>query len=248
MVLVKFDLLSPIRVLDLNELSIVYSDFSHFDPNYIEKRSRVRFLKKLVGEMSRPVMPYEEAREYIATQMVSEYLANRFEPRLHGIIFSSAQTGGGGHNIVLFNGAHSVEADEPGPGFRVRIPPRPGIPQPGTESSKDSLIQTEPQRAIRETELGVEGPTTIDQETPGSHGNSILRLDPQSLKVLAISGVKYEAQALPLNRDHQVSAGAARFYFDIPIAKVTVSRSNENQDQETGQEPVEENTGIQTIS
>ena len=46
-------------------------------------------------------MPHEEAREYIATQIVSEYLANRVEPRLHGIIFSSAQTGGGGHTIVL---------------------------------------------------------------------------------------------------------------------------------------------------
>ena len=115
-VLVKFDLLRPIRVLDLNALSIVYSDFSHFDPKYIEKRSRERFLKELVGEMSRPVMPHEEAREYIATQIVSEYLANRVEPRLHGIIFSSAQTGKGGRNVVLFNGARSVEADEPGPG------------------------------------------------------------------------------------------------------------------------------------
>ena len=106
-VLVKFDLLNPIRVLDLNALSIVYSGFSHFDPNYIEKRSRERFLKGLVGEMSRPVMPDEEAREYIATQIVSEYLANRVEPRLHGIIHGSAQTGGGGRNVVLFNGACS---------------------------------------------------------------------------------------------------------------------------------------------
>ena len=31
--------------------------------SYIEKRSRERFLKELVGEMSRPVMPHEEARE-----------------------------------------------------------------------------------------------------------------------------------------------------------------------------------------
>ena len=45
-VLVKFDLLNQIRILDLNALSIVYSDCSHFDPNYIEKRSRERFLKE----------------------------------------------------------------------------------------------------------------------------------------------------------------------------------------------------------
>ena len=247
-VLVKFDLLSPIRVLDLNELSMVYSDFSHFDPKYIEKRSRERFLKELVGEMSRPVMPHEEAREYIATQIVSEYLANRVEPRLHGIIFSSAQTGGGGHNIVLFNGARSVEADEPGPGLRVRVPRRPGIPQPGTESSKDSLIQTEPQRADGENLRSVEDPTTVDPETQGNHGDSILRLDPQSLKVLAISGVKYESKALPLNRDYKVSVGTVRFHFDVPTSKVTVSRRNQDQDQETGQQPAEVDPKVQTSS
>ena len=239
-VLVKFDLLSPIRVLDLIALSIVYSDFSHFDPKYIEKRSREGFLKELVGEMSRPVMPHEEAREYIATQMVSEYLANRVEPRLHGIIFSSAQTGGGGHNIVLFNGAHSVEADEPGPGFRVRIPPRPGIPQPGTESSKDSLIQTEPQRATAETEPRVEDPTTVEPETQGNHMDSKLSLDWQSLKVLKLFlGSNIKPKPLPLNRDHRVSAGTIRFHFDVSTPKVTIFRRNQDKDQETGQEPVE---------
>ena len=247
-VLVKFDLLNQIRILDLNALSIVYSDFSHFDPNYIEKRSRERFLKELVGEMSRPVMPHEEAREFIATQIVSEYLANRVEPRLHGIIFNSAQTEKGGRNVVLFNGARSVEADEPGPGLRVRIPRRPGIPQPGTESSKDSLIQTEPQRATAETERRVEDPTTVDPETQGNHGNSILRLDPLSLKVLRISGVKYKSNPLPLNRDHHVSAGTIRFHFDVPTPKVTVSRRNQDQDQETGQQPAEVDPKLQTSS
>ena len=212
-VLVKFDLLSPISLLDLEALSYPDSEFSHFDPDYIEKRSRERFLKELVGEMSRPVMPHEEAREYIATQIVSEYLANRVEPRLHGIIFSSAQTEKGGRNVVLFNGARSVEADEPGPGLRVRIPRRPGIPQPGTESSKDSLIQTEPQRATAETERRVEDPTTVDPETQGNHGNSILMLDPQSLKVLKISGVKYKSNSLPLNRDHRVSLAPGKRSF-----------------------------------
>ena len=55
-VLVKFDLLNPISVLDLTELSNLYSDVSHFDPNYIERRSWASFLEQLAGEMSRPVM------------------------------------------------------------------------------------------------------------------------------------------------------------------------------------------------
>ena len=196
-ILVKFDLLNPIRVLDLESLSNPDSEFSHFDPDYIEKRNRERFLKELVREMSRPVMPNEEAREYVATQILSEYLANRVELRLHGIIFSSAQTEKGGRNVMLFNGAYSVEADEPSPGLRVRVPPRPGIPQPGAESGIDSLIQTEPHRAPAGTERSVEDSTTVDPETQAKHGNSILRLDSESLKVLAISGVRYKCKSLP---------------------------------------------------
>ena len=221
-VLVKFDLLNPIRVLDLNALSIVYSDFSHFDANYIEKRSRERFLEELVGEMSRPVMPHEEAQEYIATQVVSEYLANRVEQRLHGIVFSSAQTGKGGHNIVLFNGARSVEAYEPSPGtdLRLRMPQKPGIPRPGNVSSQDLLIQTDLQRADGETERGEKDPTTSDPGTEDSCGHSMLRLDPRSVKVLSISGVKYESKPIPLNRDFSVSGGIVRFHFDVSTPKV----------------------------
>ena len=53
-----------------------------------------------------------------------------------------------------------------------------------------------------------------------------------------MSGVKYESKPLPLNRDHHVSGGTIRFHFDVPTPKVTVFRRNQNQDQETGQEPV----------
>ena len=42
-----------------------------------------------------------------------------------------------------------------------------------------------------------------------------------------MSGVKYESNPLPLNRDHQVSAGTIRFHFDVPTPKVTVSRRNQ---------------------
>ena len=125
---------------------------------------------------------------------------------------------------------------------------QPGIPPLGTESGKDSLIQTEPQRATVETEPSVEDPTTVDPETQGNHGDSILRLDPQSLKILNISGVKYESKPLPLNRDHHVSGGAIRFHFDVPTPKVTVFRRNQYQDQETGQEPVEVDPESETSS
>ena len=228
-VLGKFDLSQPIRILDLHVLSNAYSDVSYFDPDYVEKRSRETFLGEWVREISRPVLPHEEAREYIATQVVSEYLANRIQPSLHGIIFRSSQTGGGGRNLVLFNGHSVVETYEPSPGtsFRAVLPRQPIVPPPGAEPSEDLLIQTEPQRSNGETERGVGGPATSDPETEDNRGDSILRLDAQSVKVLAISGVKYQSESLPLNRDYLVSAGTVRFQFDIPTPKVTVSRKSQ---------------------
>ena len=240
-ILAKFDLLNPVRVLDFKELSSIYSDFRHFDPNYIEKRSRERFLEELAGEISKPIMPHEEAREYIATQIVSEYLANQVELRLHGIIFNSSQTGGTGHNIVLFNGARSVEAYEPQPGtdLRLKMPVKQGIPPPGTNSSQDLVIQSEPQRAVEETDGIKEEHAISDPETQGSRGDSLLRLDPQSLKVLAISGVKYKSHSVPLNRDYHVSASAVEWSFHIPPAKGTVYRRNQDEDQEPEEESVQ---------
>ena len=186
-------------------------------------------------------MPHEEPREYIATQIVSEYLANRFEPRLHGIIFNSAQTGTSGHNVVLFNSACSVEAYKPPPGtsigFRVGIPLRQRIPPRGTESSQGSVIKTETQRAVGETEPSVEDPTNSRPENQGSHRDNMLRLDPQSLKVIKISRVKYEFEPLRLNRDYHVSADPITWTFDIPPAQATIYRRNQDGNYEP-EEPV----------
>ena len=44
----KFEAVRPLRVLDLNMLSEVYSEISYFDSNYREKRNRDEFLKELV--------------------------------------------------------------------------------------------------------------------------------------------------------------------------------------------------------
>ena len=76
------------------------------------------------------------------------------------------------------------------------------------------------------------------------HGDSILRLDRQSLKVLRVSGVKYDSE--PLNVDHYVSLDPIGVRFASPTAKVTVFRRH--QYQETGQVPVEVEPDIQTSS
>ena len=59
--------------------------------------------------MARPVMPDDEAVEYLPTQAVADFLATMNEPRLDGIVFPSAQTKAG-RNVVLFHQAARVEA------------------------------------------------------------------------------------------------------------------------------------------
>ena len=105
----KFELLTTIRLLDLDALAGVYAGGSIFDPDYIERKGRAAFFRHLVSEISRPVMPQDEGLEYLSTQAVAEYLAQKTNPRIDGIIFRSSQTGGEGRNLVLFNHACVVE-------------------------------------------------------------------------------------------------------------------------------------------
>ena len=65
------------RLLDFDVLSEVYVEGSYFDLDYKAHTRRAAFLKRLVHEISRPVMPQDETREYVATQVVAEFLAIR---------------------------------------------------------------------------------------------------------------------------------------------------------------------------
>jgi hypothetical protein len=62
--------------------------------------------------MSRPVTPSDEDFQYLPTQAVAEYMSEKIEPRLDGLIFASSQRGGTGENVVLFRRAATVEPDD----------------------------------------------------------------------------------------------------------------------------------------
>lgn len=104
----QFQIIRKIRLLDLNILSQIYVKGSCFDPEFNERLGRAAFLKHLVGEMTKPVMPDEETFEYLPTQVTAEYLAEKVKPRLDGIIFNSSQTQGQGQNIILFQNSCRV--------------------------------------------------------------------------------------------------------------------------------------------
>ena len=123
----KFELLRSVKLLDLEALTEIWNiDASHFDPDYYKLEGRVASLRSLAQEICRPVMPQDEAFEYLPSQAVAEYLANKLNTPLDGIIFRSSQTGGAdhdgaGHNVVLFNRACGVEPDDLPKGTEVEV-------------------------------------------------------------------------------------------------------------------------------
>ena len=79
-VVAKFELLRPMRLLDLDALTEIYVEVSHFDPDYVTHTGRAAFLRSLAHEICRPIMPQDEAFEYLPSQAVAEYLANKLGP------------------------------------------------------------------------------------------------------------------------------------------------------------------------
>lgn len=103
----KFGITRALRLLDLTALKDVHVTGSIFDPSLKRRLERAAFLGTLEGRMARPVMPDDEAIDYLPTQVVADFLATMNEPRLDGIVFPSAQTSVG-RNVVLFHHAAKV--------------------------------------------------------------------------------------------------------------------------------------------
>jgi hypothetical protein len=104
----KFIIERPLKLLDVAALKSVTTPGSIFDPKYVRQLQRANFLKILSDRISSPVMPHEEAIEYLPTQAVADYLA--IEAKLDGIIFPSVQVGQESSNVVLFHHASRVAA------------------------------------------------------------------------------------------------------------------------------------------
>jgi hypothetical protein len=104
----RFDIVRPLRLLDLTALSNVRVDGSIFDPKYSGALERAMFLSSLSGRITKPVMPDDEAFDYLSTQAIADFLATTFTPALEGIVYPSVQAQGTALNIVLFHKAARV--------------------------------------------------------------------------------------------------------------------------------------------
>ena len=87
----RFEVIRPLRLLDLEALTHIYEARSYFDASYEQSAARLSFLRALGERVSRPVLPEDEEFDYLPAQAIAEYLSSH--RKLDGIVFHSAQTG-----------------------------------------------------------------------------------------------------------------------------------------------------------
>lgn len=103
----RFDIIRPLRLLDVDALALIRTTKEWLDPSHLEECQRVEFFKSLSRRITRPVMPDDEHLEYLITQVIAEYLAVHHQ--LDGMLYNSVQASEARANIVLFPHAISVE-------------------------------------------------------------------------------------------------------------------------------------------
>jgi len=119
-VLGKFEIIRDIHLLDFDILTKVYVKGSYFDPKYLSQLQKAAFLRSLTTELIKPVMPNDEVFEYLPTQIIAEFLSEKIDPPIDGVIFNSSQTGTG-KNVVLFNHSCKTEPYELPSGTEVSV-------------------------------------------------------------------------------------------------------------------------------
>lgn len=115
----RFEIIRPLKLLDLVALRSIFVKGSIFDPTYLARAKKAAFLSTLGDQATKPVMPGDEPFEYLVTQAIADYLANLDEPKLDGIIYRSVQDGKAKKNIVLFHKAAGVKPLDVPPGTEI---------------------------------------------------------------------------------------------------------------------------------
>ncbi len=203
-VVAKFAITRPLRLLDLTALDAVQDGGSIFDPSLKSRLERVAFLRSLGQLMTRAVMPDDEAFDYLPTQAIADFLAAENEPRFDGIIFGSAQSKKGS-NVVLFHKAACVEAMELPKGTEIDVHTgygtedgwetdywvREGTPKAGTPVSKDET----------DSLTSFVSHFGLSYGADDDYLDTALRVDPSSIEVHHVNSVKVYSTRFTVSRD-----------------------------------------------
>jgi len=193
----KFEVIRPLRILDLTALSSIKNDLDYFHPNFMERQAYARFIQGFHEEIKRSVIPGRETLEYLPTQVVAEYLWTREANAVDGVIFGSAQLTDGRNNIVLFPPALTVEGAEGVVRRKVsRIQRDEGDeyePEPSDTVWLEPVTEAGP-----EAGKGGEDFPYIDEFWEDMYAPdpppATLRFDEKSVVCLRVKGIKYDTR------------------------------------------------------
>jgi hypothetical protein len=192
-----FEVVRSLRLLDIERMILIDGEGSLFDAATYTRKSRRDFLKKLVGKLTRPIIPENEHENYLITQAVADFLATHKGLELDGILFPSAQVDAevrlrtDARNVVLFNKSSDVAS-----------PHSDGSPFLDQETifrmwdfDEDRLI-LDPELTTKAVEPKVRLPFAISW---GSEKRGpALRMDRDSIKIHEIRGVRYTSDVTPV--------------------------------------------------
>jgi len=201
----RFSIIRPLRLLDLTALSAVSEGGSIFDSALAGRLERAMFLRSRSQRITRPVMPDDEAFDYLPTQAVADFLATENKPPIDGIAFPSVQAAGNALNVVLFHKAARVEA--------LDIPDGTEIEASTGHTSEDgwevdySVIERTSPAEVPDGKDGDDGWPSLPvfAGNPWTSGDpdsreATLRIDPDSVKVHIVRGVQFDSDEHKVRR------------------------------------------------
>lgn len=204
----KFNLLRPIRILNLRRLERCYGQVSLFDPDVQKSSDRMAFLRSLSARLSVPVFSHTAHLDYLSTQCIAEYIS-AMEPQIDGVAFASAQAGKKATNLVLYDHACRVEPFPYPAGTTTEL-----IPAYDEDGERDghtlilSVSESSANELTKNTDSGISDfLSTNDEDAKISAPTATLSLDIRSIRVHQVKAVEY----------HYKSSGVS--VFEQPIAK-----------------------------
>lgn len=199
----RFELIRPVRLLDIEAPRSVEVTGSIFDRQFIRRLERAKFLKWLSHRIAMPVMPDDEPFDYLPTQAIADFLATNADLALDGLLYPSVQGSEGKLNVVLFHKAARVQPldipqdteiwaslyDDTEDGREVdywvfeEVPPK--APAPPSETNDFSFLSE---------------PLIPPQSEDSDDREPTLKLDVSKLTVHHISRINFHTQAHPVVR------------------------------------------------
>lgn len=214
----RFDLVRPVRLLDVEALRSVFVEGSIFDPQHLENLELAQFLSRLSERMTMPVMPDDEAKEYLITQMIADFVSQVGEPKIDGMLYRSAQTAGEHMNVVFFHhAARVVEFDVP---QDTEVDARTFETDEDGVSIDYSVVEWLPPREEEVERPASHWPRNFADLASWHHDpapshfdgrDPTLQLDPKSLQVHHVTGVKIATEAYQVDRRRYERQASTKF-------------------------------------